>query len=38
MNEKWITIFKFIIHSEIANSDYLIYYVVHQFKDLYNFS
>ena len=38
MNKKWITIFKFIIHNEITNSDYLIYYMVHQFKDLYNLS
>jgi len=35
MNNEWISIFKFIIHSEIANSDYIVPYAIYKFKGLY---
>jgi len=38
LNPKWISVFKFIIHSEITNSNYLIPYAVHNLKLLYKFS
>ena len=36
METKWITVFKFIIHSEITNNDYLIKYMIYHCKDLFN--
>jgi len=35
LNSKWISVFKFIIHSEITNSNYLIPYAVYNLKELY---
>jgi len=32
---KWISVFKFVIHSEITNSNYLIPYTVYNLKELY---
>ena len=32
---KWISVFKFITHSEITNSNYLIPYAVHNLQLLY---
>ena len=32
---KWISVFKFIIHSEITNANYLIPYAVYNLKELY---
>jgi len=34
---KWIAVFKFIIHSEITNANYLIPYAVYNLKELYKF-
>ena len=35
MNAKWISVFRFIIHSEITNANYVIPYAVYSLKDLY---
>jgi len=35
LNSKWISIFRFIIHSEINTSNYLIPYAVYSLQDLY---
>ena len=32
---KWISVFKFIIHSEVTNANYLIPYAIYNFKELY---
>jgi len=32
---KWISVFKFIIHSEVTNVDYLIPYAIYNLKELY---
>jgi replication factor C subunit 3/5 len=32
---KWISVFKFIIHSEITNANYLIPYAIYNLKELY---
>ena len=36
LTSEWISIFKFIIHSEITNADYLIPYFVYSLKELFN--
>lgn len=38
LKEQWISKFKFIIHSEITNADYLIPYSVYNLKSLFNVS
>jgi len=35
LNSSWISVFKFIIHSEITNADYLIPYAIYNLKELY---
>jgi replication factor C subunit 3/5 len=35
LNSEWITTFKFIVHSEITNADYIIPYAIYALKDLY---
>ena len=35
LNQKWISVFKFIIHSEITNADYIIPYAIYNLKELY---
>ncbi|MHA2340743.1 MAG: AAA family ATPase [Candidatus Hodarchaeales archaeon] len=36
LTTEWISIFKFIIHSEITNADYLIPYFIYSLKELFN--
>jgi len=35
LNSEWISTFKFIVHSEITNPDYIIPYAIFALKDLY---
>ena len=34
-NDEWIKVFKFIIHSEIRNGEYIVKYLVYNLKELY---
>ena len=38
LESMWISKFKFIIHSEISNSNYLIPYAIYNLKELFKFS
>jgi len=38
LNPEWISKFRFIIHSEITNANYLIPYAVYNLKELFKFS
>jgi replication factor C subunit 3/5 len=35
LNHKWISVFRFIIHSEITTSEYIIPYAIYNLKELY---